>query len=74
MLLNLFDAIFRAVAPFIAVFGVLLTCFYLTVMFDDKCTYTNSGRSFLKWLGSAGSSAISEIAKENSEKNKAKED
>lgn len=74
MLMNIFDAAFSAVAPIVALLGLLLCCFYLTVMFDDKGTYNATGRGFLKWLGNAGSSAVTEMINEETEKKTEKED
>lgn len=74
MLMNLFDYIFSAVAPILAVLGLLLCCFYLTLMFDDKGTYNNSGRDFLKWLANTGSSAVTTIINEETKEKNENED
>jgi len=74
MLMNIFDSVFSVVAPIVALFGLLLCCFYLTVMFDDKGTYNATGRDFLKWLGNAGSSAVTKMINEEAEKKTEKED
>jgi hypothetical protein len=43
-------------------------------MFDDKGTYNATGRDFLKWLGNAGSSAVTEMINEEAKKKTEKED
>lgn len=74
MLMTLFDLAFRVLGPVVAAAGGILICFYLTVMFDDRGTYNATGRDFLKWLANAGSSAVTEMINEETEKKNEKED